>query len=78
MNKDPFKEYIKESEPDKRDKGYHQSQPNALFDILNDIYIDCVLEPGRKFHERAAFNVMVDLYKPDIPAIIMADRGYEG
>lgn len=22
MNKDPFKEYIKESEPDKRDKGY--------------------------------------------------------
>ena len=22
MNKDPFKEYIRESEPDKRDKGY--------------------------------------------------------
>ena len=22
MNKDPFKEYIKEFEPDKRDKGY--------------------------------------------------------
>ena len=22
MDKDPFKEYIKESEPDKRDKGY--------------------------------------------------------
>ena len=22
MNKDPFKEYIKESEPDRRDKGY--------------------------------------------------------
>ena len=22
MNKDPFKDYIKESEPDKRDKGY--------------------------------------------------------
>ena len=22
MNNDPFKEYIKESEPDKRDKGY--------------------------------------------------------
>lgn len=59
-------------------KGYNQLHLNAFFDILNGIYIDCVLEPDRKSHERAAFNVMVDRYKGDVPAIIMADRGYEG
>ncbi len=59
-------------------KGYNQLHPNAFFDILNGIYTDCVLEPDRKCHERAAFNVMVDRYKPTVPAIIMADRGYEG
>lgn len=59
-------------------KGYNQLHLNAFFDILNGIYVDCTLEPDRKRHERAAFNVMVDRCKPDVPAIIMADRGYEG
>ena len=58
-------------------KGYNQLHLNAFFDILNGIYIDCVLEPDRKSHERTAFNIMVDRYKSDYPAIIMADRGYE-
>ena len=30
MNQDPFKEYIKASEPDKRDKGYAWYFRNAL------------------------------------------------
>ena len=60
-------------------KGYNQLHLNAFFDILNGIYIDCVLEPDSKQHERAAFNVMVDRYpSAKYPAIIMADRGYEG
>lgn len=58
-------------------KGYNQLHLNAFFDILNGIYIDCVLEPDRKCHEREAFNTMVDRLRPDSPAIIMADRGYE-
>ena len=30
MNKDPFKEYLKESEPDKRSKGYAWSTAIGL------------------------------------------------
>lgn len=30
MNKDPFKEYIKQSEPNKRDKGHAQQQYFSL------------------------------------------------
>lgn len=58
-------------------KGYNQLHLNALFDVLNGIYVDCVLEPDRKSHERKAFNTMIDRYSLDTPAIIMADRGYE-
>lgn len=56
-------------------RGYNQLHLNAFFDILNGIYIDCVLEPDSKTHERAAFNTMVDRYSSECPAIIMADRG---
>ena len=58
-------------------KGYNQLHLNAFFDILNGIYVDCILEPDRKSHERKAFNTMVDRLRLDTPAIIMADRGYE-
>lgn len=59
-------------------KGYNQLHLNAFFDILNGIYVDCTLVPDRKIHERDAFNIMIDRFHDDIPAIIMADRGYEG
>lgn len=58
-------------------RGYNQLHLNAFFDILNGIYVDCVLEPDRKSHERDAFNVMIDRYSLNTPSIIMADRGYE-
>ena len=58
-------------------KGYNQLHLNALLDILNGIYTDCVLEPDRKTHERAALNVLADRYHLPSPAIILGDRGYE-
>lgn len=58
-------------------KGFNQLHLNAFFDILNGIYIDCVLDSDRKSHERDAFNYMIDNLSIDSPAIIMADRGYE-
>ena len=58
-------------------KGFNQLHLNAFFDILNGIYVDCVLEPDRKSHEREAFNIMIDRLSSVIPSIIMADRGYE-
>ena len=60
-------------------RGYNQLHLNALFDVLNGIYIDCVLESDRKCHERCAFNTMIDRLglTLKLPAIIIADRGYE-
>ena len=60
-------------------RGYNQLHLNAFFDILNGIYVDCILESDRKSHERYAFNTMIDRLglSLKIPAIIMADRGYE-
>lgn len=58
-------------------RGYNQLHLNAFYDILNGIYVDCLLEPDRKSHEREAFNIMIDRIALDKPAIIMADRGYE-
>lgn len=59
-------------------KGYNQLHLNALFDELNGIYVNCVLEPDRKCHERAAFLTLINRYRSETPAIFLADRGYEG
>lgn len=51
-------------------KGYNQLHLNAFYDALNGIYADCVLEPDRKSHERAAFILFEredsDLNNPQI------------
>ena len=74
----PYNPEDKESYHQNGDKrGYNQLHLNAFFDILNGIYIDCVLEPDRKSHERQAFITMIDRLSIDTPSIIMADRGYE-
>ena len=58
-------------------RGYNQLHLNALFDTLNGVYTDCILEPDRKSHERAAFLKMLLRYSSKIPTIFLADRGYE-
>lgn len=58
-------------------RGYNQLHLNALYDMLNGFYPDCVLEPDRKSHERAAFITMIDRYRSEFPTIFLADRGYE-
>lgn len=50
-------------------RGYNQLHLNAFYDALNGIYADCILEPDRKSHERAAFITMVDRYRSSIPTI---------
>ena len=60
-------------------KGYNQLHLNAFFDILNGIYVDCILKPDRKSHERCAFNTMIDRLSLNLKtqSILIADRGYE-
>ena len=39
MNQDPFKEYLIQAEPNKRDKGYHSSFSGFYFKALADSYV---------------------------------------
>lgn len=59
------------------EKGYNAVHINALYDITNRIYCDFTAQGKKKLHERAALNTMVDRYRDPVPAILMADRGYE-
>lgn len=59
-------------------RGYNQLHLNALYDVYNGVYVDVVLKPDRKSHERDAFIKMVDRYDLPYPAIFLSDRGYEG
>ena len=59
------------------EKGYNAIHINALYDITNKTYCDFLVQGKKKLHERAALNTMVDRYTDPVPAILMADRGYE-
>lgn len=57
--------------------GYNAIHINALYDITNHTYCDLLVQGKKKLHERKALNIMVDRYPDGVPAIVMADRGYE-
>ena len=50
---------------------------NALFDLNSRLYRDAVIQKKREANENAALVEMVDRMNEKIPAIIVADRGYE-
>ena len=56
-------------------KGYNQFHANAMFDVLNKTYKDCIIQPKPKEHETKAAWQMVDRNTLD-KSIILADRGY--
>lgn len=57
--------------------GYNAIHINALYDITNHTYCDILVQGKKKLHERKALNTMVGRYSDSVPAIVMADRGYE-
>ena len=59
-------------------KSFNQLHINGLFDILNRIYVDAVIDPGMHMKERAALITMVNRLTDPSMAIVLADRGYEG
>ena len=71
-NPDDERTFIHEGE-----RGYNAIHVNALYDIVNHVYTDCVVQGKKKLHERSALNMMVDRYADSVPAILLADRGYE-
>lgn len=59
-------------------KGINQIHANALYDICNKTYTDCILQPRQKSDERQAATEMIKRNTFPNKSIIIADRGYEG
>lgn len=57
--------------------GYNCLHLNAMYDLLNKIYIDSTIQPAKKRNEYLAFTEMVDRSKIFDKTIVLADRGYE-
>lgn len=63
--------------PHGKAKGFNQLHLNAMYDLLDKIYIDIMIQPGNLENEHRAFCDMVDRYNGDCRTIFIADRGYE-
>lgn len=58
-------------------KGYNQLHANILYDILNNTYIHCVLQPQPRQDEIGALRFMLEWLEFPQKTLIIADRGYE-
>lgn len=58
-------------------KGFNLLQLNAMFDLCSRVYVDALVLPGRKQHERQALIDMVERSNIKEKTIVIADRGYE-
>ena len=59
-------------------KSYNQMHINTLYDIMNRLYVDCIIDPGMHMNERAAMLKMVHRLDNVSKDILLADRGYNG
>jgi hypothetical protein len=61
-------------------EGYNKIHVNVLYDVMNDIYADAILNPGHESGERRAAAAMAARFpRREGPKPIMTlDRGYEG
>lgn len=58
-------------------KGYNLLHLNAMYDLLSRVYVDAIVQPGRKENEFQALTDMVDRSDIKEKTILLADRGYE-
>jgi len=57
-------------------RGFNQYHLNTCMDILNDQFIDAVIQGCSSMDEKHAFCEMMDRYCSDKPSVFVADRGY--
>ena len=57
-------------------KDYHSVHINALYDILSEAFVDCIIEKGSNYDESEACWRMMERLRSK--SIIICDRGYEG
>jgi len=58
-------------------KGSNRLHINALYDVLNKVYLDAIVQPGRKLNENQAVVQMINQSTLNKKVILLADRGYE-
>lgn len=69
--------YIQSGPKDCNSKGHNSLHLNVLYDILNHIYTDIIIQDIKNMNEKNALNIMMDRYNNNDKTIIIADRGYE-
>ena len=57
--------------------GYYQKHLNALYDPINNRFLDAIIQPRPVFQEASALCEMVRRYDNPEPTIFLADRGYQ-
>ena len=62
--------------PNGNNEGFNQFHVNALFDVLNKTYTDCIIQPRPKMNENRACIEMVERIKFSKKNLLLADRGY--
>ena len=59
-----------------RMKGHNQYHLNAIYDLLNKVYVDALLKPTPKANERREFIDMLNSMILNSKTLFIADRGY--
>jgi len=57
-------------------KGYNQIKVNALYDVLNQLYISCEIQPQPEQDEIGALEFLLTWYDIDGKVLLLGDRGY--
>jgi len=58
-------------------KPYNLIHLNAIYDLMNNIYVDAFVQGSKNENERRAFVTMLERDPSNLPTIYIADRGYE-
>jgi len=58
-------------------KGFNQYHLNTCYDVLNDLYLDAMIQGYFSMNENQAFCEMMDHFPQEIPALFTADREYD-
>ena len=58
-------------------KHYNLLHLNVMYDLVNRIYTDALVQNSRDSNEHKAFTTMVDRDDCELPTVYIADRGYE-
>ena len=74
LNKEDSQTFVEQ----KDGAGYNLLCLHALYDLANNIYVDCIVAPQSETDERKALTAMIGHCEQHTPTLTTLDRGYEG